>query len=289
MVRMIKQRTIERLGMSGILYVVATPIGHLGDFTTRGAEVLNQVQIIAAEDTRRTRVLLTHIGHKGCDLLSLHEHNEDRISASLVRRLKAGDDVALVSDAGTPLINDPGFQLLQLAWQEKIRVVPIPGACSITTALSVCPIPCQPFRFVGFLSSKAKVRQQALGQWLLMPEALVFLESPHRIRATLADIAGLSNKRMLVGREMTKQFETFLVGPAEQLLGELAEQPKGEFVCIVEAGEQVTAGFEVAHVLEALLKELPPTQASRIAASICGVRKKEAYQIALQMAQKDPS
>ena len=225
-------------------------------------------------------MLLTHIGHKGCDLLSLHEHNEDRISASLVRRLKAGDDVALVSDAGTPLINDPGFQLLQLAWQEKIRVVPIPGACSITTALSVCPIPCQPFRFVGFLSSKAKVRQQALGQWLLMPEALVFLESPHRIRATLADIAGLSNKRMLVGREMTKQFETFLVGPAEQLLGELAEQPKGE---------QVTAGFEVAHVLEALLKELPPTQASRIAASICGVRKKEAYQIALQMAQKDPS
>ena len=267
--------------------MVATPIGHLGDFTTRGAEVLNQVQIIAAEDTRRTRVLLTHIGHKGCDLLSLHEHNEDRISENLIRRLQAGDDVALVSDAGTPLINDPGFQLLQLAWQAQIRVVPIPGACSITTALSVCPIPCQPFRFVGFLSAKAKVRQQALSQWLLMPEALVFLESPHRIRSTLADIAGLSDKRMLVGREMTKQFETFLVGPAQVVLDQLAEQPKGEFVCIVESGEQVTAGFEIAHVLEALLKELPPTQASRIAASICGVRKKEAYQMALKMSQKE--
>jgi 16S rRNA (cytidine1402-2'-O)-methyltransferase len=286
---MIKQRIIERLGMSGILYVVATPIGHLGDLTMRGVEVLNQVQIIAAEDTRRTRVLLTHIGHKGCDLLSLHEHNEDRVSSNLIKRLASGDDVALVSDAGTPLINDPGFLLLQLAWEAQIRVVPIPGACSITTALSVCPIPCQPFRFVGFLSARAKVRHQALSQWLLMPEALVFLESPHRIRATLGDIAVLSNKRILVGREMTKQFETFLVGSAVELLDQLAEQPKGEFVCVVEYGEEVSKEFELNHVLESLLKELSPTQASRIAAGICGVRKKQAYDVALQMSKSENS
>jgi 16S rRNA (cytidine1402-2'-O)-methyltransferase len=286
---MIKQRIIERLGMSGILYVVATPIGHLGDLTIRGVEVLNQVQIIAAEDTRRTRVLLTHIGHKGCDLLSLHEHNEDRVSSNLIKRLASGDDVALVSDAGTPLINDPGFLLLQLAWEAQIRVVPIPGACSITTALSVCPIPCQPFRFVGFLSARAKVRHQALSQWLLMPEALVFLESPHRIRATLGDIAVLSNKRILVGREMTKQFETFLVGSAVELLDQLAEQPKGEFVCVVEYGEEVSKEFELNHVLESLLKELSPTQASRIAAGICGVRKKQAYDVALQMSKSENS
>lgn len=269
--------------------MVATPIGHLGDLTIRGVEVLNQVQIIAAEDTRRTRVLLTHIGHKGCDLLSLHEHNEDRVSSNLIKRLASGDDVALVSDAGTPLINDPGFLLLQLAWQAQIRVVPIPGACSITTALSVCPIPCQPFRFVGFLSARAKVRHQALSQWLLMPEALVFLESPHRIRATLGDIAVLSNKRILVGREMTKQFETFLVGSAVELLDQLAEQPKGEFVCVVEYGEEVSKEFELNHVLESLLKELSPTQASRIAAGICGVRKKQAYDVALQMSKSENS
>ncbi len=131
--------------------MVATPIGHLGDFTTRGAEVLNQVQIIAAEDTRRTRVLLTHIGHKGCELSepARAQRGSDQRKPGSPVTCRPDMMSRLVSDAGTPLINDPGFQLLQLAWQAHIRVVPIPGACSITTALSVCPIPCQPFRFRG--------------------------------------------------------------------------------------------------------------------------------------------
>ena len=125
--------------MSGILYVVATPIGHLGDISRRGVEILNQVAVVAAEDTRRTRVLLQHIGQSSCELVSLHEHNEEKAGPGLIKRLQQGDDVALVSDAGTPLINDPGYLLLKMAWQATVRVVPVPGACSITTALSVCP------------------------------------------------------------------------------------------------------------------------------------------------------
>ena len=147
--------------------MVATPIGHLGDISRRGIDTLNHVGVIAAEDTRRTRVLLQHIDHKGCELVSVHEHNEERVGPVLIERMRQGTDIALVSDAGTPLINDPGYLLLQLAWQAGIRVVPIPGACSIITALSVCPIPCQPFRYVGFLSSKPKLRRTQL-------EALAF-------------------------------------------------------------------------------------------------------------------
>ena len=145
--------------MSGTLYVVATPIGHLGDMSRRGIETLKHVGLIAAEDTRRTRVLLQHIDHSDCQLISLHEHNEAVVAPGLVHRLKQNTDIALVSDAGTPLVNDPGYLLIQHAWRAGVRVVPVPGACSIITALSVCPIPSQPFRYVGFLSSQAKARR----------------------------------------------------------------------------------------------------------------------------------
>jgi 16S rRNA (cytidine1402-2'-O)-methyltransferase len=269
--------------MSGILYVVATPIGHLGDISRRGIETLNHVGVIAAEDTRRTRVLLQHIDHAGCELLSVHEHNEEHIAPQLIKRLQQGTDIALVSDAGTPLINDPGYLLLQLAWQAGLRVVPVPGACSITTALSVCPIPCQPFRYVGFLSGKPRLRRSQLEHWLMMPDALVFLESPHRIRAALSDIADLSPRQLMIGREMTKQYESFITGSAKEVLAQLAETPKGEFVCVVEAAESVTNRFDLTHVVTALLQELAPTQAAKLAAQICGVRKKEAYDLALQL------
>ena len=157
--------------MSGTLYVVATPIGHLGDLSQRSISTLKQVQVIAAEDTRRTGVLLAHIGHEGCELVSLHDHNEDTASPRLISRLQAGDSVALVSDAGTPLINDPGYRLLQLAWQSSITVVPIPGPSAVITALSVCPLPSQPFRYVGFLAAKAVARRQQLETWLQHSEA----------------------------------------------------------------------------------------------------------------------
>ncbi len=268
--------------------MVATPIGHLGDISRRGVEVLNQVAIVAAEDTRRTRVLLQHIGGSNCELVSLHEHNEERAGPSLVQRIQQGQDVALVSDAGTPLINDPGYLLIKMAWQAGLRVVPIPGACAITTALSVCPIPCQPFRYVGFLSSKPKTRRAHLESWLMMPDALVFFESPHRIRSTLADIAQISNRQLMIGREMTKQYESFLVGDAALVLSQLAETPKGEFVCVVEAAHSAAEKLDQVQVVSALLQELPPTQAARLAAQICGVKKKETYQLAMQLSTAKP-
>ena len=266
--------------------MVATPIGHLGDISRRGIDTLKHVGLVAAEDTRRTRVLLQHIGHSNCQLVSIHEHNEATIAPDLVNRLKQNIDIALVSDAGTPLLNDPGYLLIQHAWQADIRVVPVPGACSIITALSVCPIPSQPFRYVGFLPNKAGARRTQLEEWLQMPDALVFLESPHRIRSTLADIASFSARQVMIGREMTKQYESFIVGRAADVLAQLADSPKGEFVCIVEAAESVTAQFQLTHVLGALVKELAPTQAAKLAAQICGVRKKEAYELALQLAKQ---
>lgn len=269
--------------MSGTLYVVATPIGHLGDLSQRAVATLKQVEIIAAEDTRRSGVLLTHIGHQGCQMVSLHDHNEATVSPKLVSRLKMGDSVALVSDAGTPLINDPGYRLLQLAWQQDIQVVPIPGPSAVITALSVCPLPSQPFRYVGFLAAKASARRQQLQTWLQHADALVFFESPHRIRHTLEDLGGLTQRRIFLGREMTKQYETFLQGSAEDLLQQLGDPPKGEFVGIVEAGDAAQTQYQHQQVLQVLLQELSPAKAARLAAQICGANKRDLYELALTL------
>ena len=276
--------------MSGTLYVVATPIGHLGDLSQRAVATLKQVEIIAAEDTRRSGVLLTHIGHEGCQIVSLHDHNEATVSPKLVSRLKMGDSVALVSDAGTPLINDPGYRLLQLAWQQDIQVVPIPGPSAVITALSVCPLPSQPFRYVGFLAAKASARRQQLQTWLQHADALVFFESPHRIRHTLEDLGGLTQRRIFLGREMTKQYETFLQGSAEDLLQQLGDPPKGEFVGIVEAGDAAQTQYQHQQVLQVLLQELSPAKAARLAAQICGANKRDLYELALTLnANNKPS
>ena len=269
--------------MSGTLYVVATPIGHLGDLSQRAVATLKQVEIIAAEDTRRSGVLLTHIGHEGCQIVSLHDHNEATVSPKLVSRLKMGDSVALVSDAGTPLINDPGYRLLQLAWQQDIQVVPIPGPSAVITALSVCPLPSQPFRYVGFLAAKASARRQQLQTWLQHADALVFFESPHRIRHTLEDLGELTQRRIFLGREMTKQYETFLIGSAEDVLQKLGDPPKGEFVGIVEAGDAAQTQYQHQQVLQVLLQELSPAKAARLAAQICGANKRDLYELALTL------
>ena len=269
--------------MSGTLYVVATPIGHLGDLSQRAVATLKQVEIIAAEDTRRSGVLLTHIGHEGCQMVSLHDHNEATVSPKLITRLKMGDSVALVSDAGTPLINDPGYRLLQLTWQQDIQVVPIPGPSAVITALSVCPLPSQPFRYVGFLAAKASARRQQLQTWLQHADALVFFESPHRIRHTLEDLGGLTQRRIFLGREMTKQYETFLQGSAEDLLQQLGDPPKGEFVGIVEAGDAAQTQYQHQQVLQVLLQELSPAKAARLAAQICGANKRDLYELALTL------
>ena len=268
---------------SGVLYVVATPIGHLGDLSRRAEEVLKSVQIIAAEDTRRTRVLLDHIDHRAPELLSLHDHNEHHMAPELVARLSAGDSVALVSDAGTPLVNDPGYPLVQAAFAAGIRTVPIPGASSITALLSVCPLPSYPFRFVGFLPSKSKARTELLEGWLSSPDAVVFLEAPHRIVATLEDLARITERRVMLGRELTKTHESILVGTAAVLAQEVIDQARGEFIGVIEAAEVSPLVRDSAAVLRVLLKELPPSQAAKLAASICGTRKADMYDLALSL------
>jgi 16S rRNA (cytidine1402-2'-O)-methyltransferase len=269
--------------MSGTLYVVATPIGNLGDLSQRAIATLKHVQVVAAEDTRRSGVLLAHIGHAGCQMVSLHDHNESSASPKLIAKLQAGESIALVSDAGTPLINDPGFRLLQLAWQENIQVVPIPGPSAVVTALSVCPLPSQPFRYVGFLAAKSTARRQQLQAWLQHPEAVVFFESPHRIRRALTDLADLTHRQIFLGREMTKQYETFIQGSAADVLQQLGDPPKGEFVGIIEAGEAATTQYQHQQVLQVLLQELPPAKAARLAAQICGANKKELYELAVAL------
>lgn len=248
--------------------------------------MLKSVQIVAAEDTRRTRGLLDHIDHHVPELVSLHEHNEEQMLPKLISRLQDGADIAIVSDAGTPLVNDPGFLLVGAAHAAGIRIVPVPGACSITTALSVCPLPCQPFLYVGFLPAKSSNRQRALQGFLAQSHALVFLEAPHRILASLRDIALVCNRRVMVGRELTKQYETILVGTPDEIIQALGEHPKGEFTCVIEAVADVEQNYDHVKVLTALLSELPAAKAAKVAASICGVRKSEMYDLALTLAAK---
>ena len=270
----------------GVLYVVATPIGHLGDLTRRAEDVLKAVQIVAAEDTRRTRVLLDHIDHRAPELVSLHEHNEATMSERLLQRLHDGDDVALVSDAGTPLVNDPGYALVRDAFASGVQVVPVPGASAITAALSVCPLPARPFRYVGFLPQKPKARRQALKRWLSQGDALIFLEAPHRILHTLEDIGAVTSRRVMLARELTKQFEEILIGTAVEVAASLGAAPRGEFTGIIEAAEVVELGdaaLDQRQVLAVLLDELKPAQAARIAAQICGTKKSVMYELALQM------
>ncbi|XOV84310.1 MAG: 16S rRNA (cytidine(1402)-2'-O)-methyltransferase [bacterium] len=273
---------------AGVLYVVATPIGHLGDLTRRAEKVLKSVQIVAAEDTRRTRGLLDHIDHHTPELLSLHEHNEQQLVPKLLARLQAGADIAIVSDAGTPLVNDPGYLLVGAAYEAGIRIVPVPGACAITTALSVCPLPCQPFLYVGFLPAKSSNRQRVLQELLAQSHALVFLEAPHRILASLQDISALCDRRVMIGRELTKQYETILAGKPDDIIQSLGEHPKGEFTCVIEAAAGVSQNHDQVKVLTALLAELPAAKAAKVAAAICGVRKSEMYDLALTLAARIP-
>ena len=245
--------------------------------------VLKSVQILAAEDTRRTAGLLAHIQHRVPELISLHAHNEGTKSQSLIERLLAGDDVAIVSDAGTPLLNDPGFPLIQAAHAAGIQTVPIPGCCSITTALSICPLPATPFCYVGFLPSKSKSRQRQLANLIARGDAIVFLESPNRILATLKELGQLTQRQVFVGRELTKQYETTYVGSADSVAERLGDNPKGEITCIVEAGAERGEVYAHEPLMRALLQALPPSQAAKVAASILNINKSELYDLALKL------
>lgn len=265
------------------LFIVATPIGNLEDITQRAVRVLGSVDVLACEDTRRTRVLLGHLGIER-PLLALHDHNEAALAPQLVERLVAGESVALVSDAGTPLVSDPGYRLVQLAIDAGIAVRPVPGPSAVTAALSVAGLPTDRFAFEGFLPSRQGARLRALESLRAESRTLVFYESSHRAQSCLADLAAVlgGEREAAACRELTKQFETVLRGPLESLRERLMEEPdqrKGEFVFVVagarpDADEQMARATELAR---ALLEHLPASQAARIAAKLHGVPRRDLY------------
>lgn len=270
---------------AGSLYVVATPIGNLDDLSPRAAEVLGAVTVIAAEDTRHTGRLLRHLGLSR-PMLSLHEHNEAARVDALDARLAAGEDIALVSDAGTPLISDPGFVLVRELRARGRRIVPIPGPCALVAALSAAGLPTDRFLFQGFLAARSGARRGRLQALASREETLVFYESPHRIRDTLADItATLGERRVVLARELTKAFETFLDGTAARLLERMDEdtdQARGEFVVMVAGagprGDVDAITVEADSLLSALLEEgVGVKQAAAVASRVLGGPKKAWY------------
>jgi probable S-adenosylmethionine-dependent methyltransferase, YraL family len=276
--------------MPGTLYVVATPIGNLGDLTPRAREVLASVALIAAEDTRHTRQLLQTCGI-GTALTSLHEHNEGPKSGELVARLAQGDSIALVSDAGTPLVSDPGFDLVAAARQQGIAVVAIPGACAAIAALSVAGLPTHRFVFEGFLPAKAAARSARLQQLAREERTLIFYEAPHRLGEVLRAMTEIfgAQRRASISRELTKRFETTYSGTLAELSAAAerdSDMARGELVIVV-SGAPAAGGaaleLDADALLRALLQELSPSQAAKIAAHLTGGKRGELYEAALQI------
>lgn len=275
--------------MPGTLYVVATPIGNLGDLTPRAREVLASVALIAAEDTRHTRQLLQTCGI-GTALTSLHEHNEGQKSAALVARLAQGDSIALVSDAGTPLVSDPGFDLVAAAREQGIAVVAIPGACAAIAALSVAGLPTHRFVFEGFLPAKSAARVERLRQVASEERTLIFYEAPHRLAEVLRDMVETlgAERRASISRELTKRFETTYSGTLAELSAAAerdSDMARGEIVIVVSGASTTSAVLELKAdtLLRALLQELSPSQAAKIAAHLTGGKRSELYEAALQI------
>lgn len=223
--------------MPGILYLVATPIGNLDDITYRAIKVLGEVDLIACEDTRHTRKLLTHYGI-GTRTISYHEHNERERAAELLKRLNAGESVAIVSDAGTPGISDPGFRLVQLAIANEIRVVPVPGPSAMVNAIIASGLPTDEFLFGGFLPARSGARRTRLESLVTIPATLIFYEAPHRLASALADAAEvLGNRRAVVARELTKLHEEIVRGSLDELAERYAsENVRGEIVLVIDRG-----------------------------------------------------
>lgn len=271
------------------LYVVATPIGNLGDLTARAREVLGQVSVIAAEDTRRSGQLLKHFGIETA-LVSLHEHNEAQRSAALIERLLAGESIALISDAGTPLISDPGFDLVAAARERGVRVTPIPGPCAAIAALSVAGLPTDRFVFEGFLPAKQGARRSQLETLRNERRTIVFYEGPHRLKEVLSDLLEVFGKdrRAVVCRELTKQFESTYAGTLEQLAAMStsdADMSRGEIVIVVSgsSAEQGAVSLDGEKLLRVLLEELTPSQAAKIAARVTGEKRSDLYDKAMKM------
>lgn len=278
--------------VTGTLYVIATPIGNLEDISQRAVRLLNQVDLIAAEDTRHSGNLLRHLGIRQT-LLSLHEHNEEQQLERLFAELLQGRSVALISDAGTPLVSDPGYRLVQAAHARGVPVSPVPGASSVVAALSAAGLPTDRFSFEGFLPAKQAARQKALVALAQDPRTLVFFESPRRVVETLTDMVAAfgADREAAVARELTKAFETIRQQPLGELLAWLTTEPgqqRGEFVLLVAGYRASEQGQDVQgaeRMLRILLAELPVRQAVQLAGELTGLPRNQLYDLALRLRQ----
>ncbi|MCX8596876.1 MULTISPECIES: 16S rRNA (cytidine(1402)-2'-O)-methyltransferase [unclassified Gilliamella] len=269
------------------LYIVATPIGNLDDITHRAINTLKQVDLIAAEDTRHSGLLLQHLGIKA-KLFALHDHNEQDKSQLLIEKLKSGLSIALISDAGTPLINDPGYHLVKACRENNINVVPIPGACAAIAALSVAGLPSDRFSYEGFLPAKTKARQDYLTTLIDEPRTMIFYESTHRLLDTLHDMQTIwgSDRQIVLAKELTKTWETivhFSIKDLIEWLEEDSNRQKGEFVLIAEGVSKTddVIDAKAINTLKLLLNELPLKKAAAITAEIYGLKKNQLYQLGL--------
>ncbi len=270
--------------------MVATPIGNLADMTLRAIETLQQVDAIAAEDTRHSGGLLAHLGISK-KLIAVHQHNEQQSAQGLLQRIQAGENIALITDAGTPGISDPGAVVVDVLRTQGVKVVPIPGASAVIAALSASGITQNGFMFVGFLPASGAQRRKQLTELKSQTVTLVFYEAPHRIVECIEDLSNVlgSDRRLTIAREITKTFETFhrcLLGDARQWLENDVNQQRGEFVLMVEAAP-VTAvaaiSEEAERILRLLLSDLPLKQAVKLAVDITQLKKNDLYEFALQL------
>lgn len=275
---------MDAVPLAGTLYIVATPIGNLGDITYRAVDVLNKVDLIVAEDTRHSRPLLDHYGVQ-TPISAVHEHNERQRSESLIRRLQGGDTIALISDAGTPLISDPGYPLVRACREAGVRVVPVPGASAVVAALSASGLPTDRFLFIGFLAPRTAARTSQLEALREQSATLVFYESPRRILDTLHDLLAVfgSEREAVLAREVTKQFETFLSGSLASLIEQVkgdSNQQRGELVLMVRGAKQDPNAVPVdaTRLLADLTAHLPLKKAAAVVAKHYDLRKNQLYQ-----------
>ena len=270
--------------MAGVLYIVGTPSGNLEDLSIRAQKILQSVSAVACEDTRQSSKLMAAAGaHR--PLLSLHEHNESQRCQELVDRIRNGEDIALISDAGTPLISDPGYRLVEAAVAAGLKVSPIPGASAVLSALSVSGLPTDQFAFLGFLPHKTVARRKVLEQWAQIEATLVCFESPHRILESLDDLAAIWPTRTIAAcRELTKIHEEVLRGTAEEICSQLKARPaiKGEFTLVIDRGSATIPANplnikeEVQRLLDSGLSRM---EAIKLAAKQAGLNKRAAYDL----------
>lgn len=267
------------------LYLVSTPIGNLNDMTDRARQTLEQATVIACEDTRTTNKLLMLLGiSTTAKMLAYHEYNADKMRPTLISLLEKGETIALVSDAGTPLVSDPGYRLVRDCLDQGIAVFPVPGANALLPALQLSGLPSDRFFFVGFLSTKKNARQKELQEVAAVPGTLIFYESPHRVKDTLTDMLTiLGNRQASVVREITKKFEETKRGTLYDLIAEFAQEPKGEIVILVDRPQPVQEKIDLNDLLKNALSTKTVKDAAAQVAKKTGLPKKQVYQKALEL------